>query len=150
MTTIGNYQMHSVMLVDDHPEILAYLSALVESTETARVVATATCGTEALEKAALHRPDIIILDVTLEGMSGFEIARILNQGLADTRILAVSTDASYRYVEGMLNAGATGYLLKKDAYDEAKHAIRVLMNGGMWLSKGVMEGEFGWRLDVAV
>lgn len=130
--------MFSVMLVDDQSEILEYLSALVEGTGIARVVATAKNSSEALAKAESHQPDIIMLDVALGGTAAFEIVREILSVASDSRILAVSYHGSPGFVRRMLNVGARGYLLKEDAPVEVKNAIVALINGEKWFSQGLI------------
>lgn len=129
--------MISIMLVDDQPAILAGLTTLVESTGIAQVVATETDGDAAISTALTQEPDLILLDVSLGGVSGVDIAHRLFQQWPDARVLAVSAHADSVYVRGMLNAGARGYMLKDRGPEELVDAINVIMDGGQWIGEGL-------------
>lgn len=129
--------MFSVMLVDDQPAILAGLSSLVESSGIAEVVATETDGDAAVQTAVDKKPDLILLDVSLGNVSGVDIARKLKDRWQDARLLAVSAHANSVYVRGMINAGASGYMLKDNGPTEIVNAITTIMQGGQWIGEGL-------------
>lgn len=129
--------MISILLVDDQPAILAGLTTLVESTGIAQVVASETDADAAISTALDERPDLILLDVSLAGTSGVDVARELFQQWPDARVLAVSAHADSVYVRGMLNAGASGYMLKDNGPNELVGAIRTIMGGGQWIGEGL-------------
>lgn len=130
--------MFSIMLVDDQPAILAGLTTLVESTGIATVVASETDGDAAISTALDKRPDLILLDVSLAGVSGVDVARKLFQQWPGARVLAVSAHADSVYVRGMLNAGASGYMLKDNGPHELVGAIKAIMDGGQWIGEGLV------------
>ncbi len=99
---------YSVLLVDDQPAILTGLTAVVEATGLARVVATATNGADAVAKARQHQPDLILLDVSLGNESGIDVTNYLLAQRSSNRILALSAHSSSVYVRGMLRAGVCG------------------------------------------
>ena len=127
--------MFSIMLVDDQPAILAGLTSLVEGTGIAKVVATETDADVAISTALDKRPDIILLDVSLGGDSGVDVAHKLFQQWPDARVLAVSAHADSVYVRGMLNDGASGYMLKDNGPGEIVDAIKTIMDGGQWIGE---------------
>ena len=129
--------MLSVMLIDDQPAILTGLASLVESTGLARVVASATDGDTAVETAIEVKPDLIMLDVSLGGVSGVDVARRLIASWPQARVLAVSAHANSVYVRGMINAGASGYMLKDQGPQEIAAAIDTIMQGGQWIGAGL-------------
>lgn len=125
------------MLVDDKPAILAGLTSIVEGTGIARVIATATDGNGAIDVALDKRPDLILLDVSLGKESGVDIARKLKQEWQGVRLLAVSAHASSVYVRSMINAGASGYMLKDNGPHEIFDAITAVMRGEQWIGQGL-------------
>lgn len=127
----------SIMLVDDQFAILEGLKKLVESTGIARVVAAETDGDQAVTTAISQKPDLILLDVSLGKQSGIDVAQRLFEGWSDARVLAVSAHADPVYVRGMLNAGASGYMLKDNGPSEMQSAISTIMDGGQWLGAGL-------------
>ena len=129
--------MFSIMLVDDQPAILTSFKSLVESTGIAEVVATETDGDAAVSSALDLKPDLILLDVSLGGISGIDIARRLFAQWPAARVLAISAHADSIYVRSMLKAGASGYMLKDHAPEEIESAIKMIMNGGQWIGAGL-------------
>lgn len=127
----------SVLVVDDQPGMLRGLMELVEDSEIATVVASETDGKAALASAFEHRPDLIMLDVSLPNMSGIEIAKKLTAVWKEVKILAVSAHSNDIYVKSMVAAGAKGYLLKDNASNELKTAIEAVMSGRSWFSQGL-------------
>ena len=125
--------MISIMLVDDQPAILAGLIALVEATNIAHVVATEAVVSSAIE----HKPDLILLDVSLGKDSGIDVARQLFEHWKDARVLAVSAHSDSFYVRSMLKAGASGYMLKDNGPAEIVNAITTIMEGGQWIGSGL-------------
>ncbi len=129
--------LFSIMLVDDQSAILEGLKRLVESTGIAQVVAAETDGDQAVTTAISKKPDLILLDVSLGRQSGIEVAQRLFERWGDARVLAVSAHADPVYVRGMLNAGASGYMLKDNGPKEMENAITTIMDGGQWLGAGL-------------
>lgn len=129
--------MYSVMLIDDQPAIIAGLTALVESTGIAKVVAAETDAERALATALEHKPDLILLDVSLGSVSGVDIARRIFANWRAARVLAVSAHGNSVYVRGMINAGAVGYMLKDNGPGEIAEAINTVMGGGQWIGAGL-------------
>ncbi|MGD8350389.1 MAG: response regulator transcription factor [Gammaproteobacteria bacterium] len=131
--------MYRVMLVDDQEGMLLELRAIVEATGLASVVAAETNGSAALESAAMHKPDLVLLDVSLGEDSGVDLAAKLLDEFPQTRILAVSAHANPIYVRGMLKAGASGYLLKDNVHGEIGEAIAAVMSSSacMWVGDGL-------------
>ena len=129
--------MFSIMLVDDQPAILLGLAALIEGTGIARVIATESDGDSAVSTAIDHKPDLILLDVSLGRESGVDVASKLFAEWKDARVLAVSAHADSVYVRRMLNAGVHGYMLKDNGPKEIFNAITTIMNGGQWIGEGL-------------
>jgi DNA-binding NarL/FixJ family response regulator len=129
--------MFSIMLIDNQPAVLAGLANLVEGSGIARVIATETESDSAIEIALERRPDLILLDVSLGRVSGVDIARKLRQEWRDVRLLAVSAHSSSVYVRGMIDAGASGYMLKDNGPQEIADAITTVMQGGQWIGEGL-------------
>jgi DNA-binding NarL/FixJ family response regulator len=122
-----------ILLVDDHPIVRDGVRLLLERAPDLAVVGEAGDGPEALRLVTALRPDVLILDMDLPGLSGVEVARRLRADRAPVRILALSAHDDETYVRGVLDAGAVGYLLK----DEARQAIAEAV-------RGVARGETGW------
>ena len=124
-----------VLVVDDMPENLEMLSELLAP--EGYVVETAADGQEALDKAFARPPDMVIMDVSMPGLNGLEATRQIRKASPAIKVIALSMHADKRFVAEMLNAGASGYLLKDCAFEELVRAIRAVAAGQTYLSPGV-------------
>jgi DNA-binding NarL/FixJ family response regulator len=129
--------MITVLLVDDHTYIRRGVGYLIEGTTDIEVVATASNGIEAVAKARLHQPHIVILDISMPLMDGIEATRQIKESCPGTRVLTLSIYDNPAYIEGALEAGARGYVLKDAIGDELLEAIRALHSGQCYFSARV-------------
>ena len=119
-----------VLLADDHALLRAGLRSLIESQDDLSVVAEATNGRDAVQMARELTPDLVIIDITMPGMNGIEATAEIRDALPNTSVIALSMHATKRFVDRMLAAGATGYLLKDCAFAELRATItlKLLVN----------------------
>ena len=133
-----------VLLADDHALVRAGIRALLEDLEGVTVVAEAGNGSEVLELARKHRPDVVLLDISMPGLGGLEVSAQLGQELPEVRVVMLSMHATEEYVLQALRAGAAGYMLKDSATAELERALEAVMQGETYLSppisKQVVEG----------
>ena len=129
-----------VILADDHTLVRAGIRALLEKLPGVEVVAEAGDGREVLNLIKLHRPDVVLMDITMPGLSGLEVAERLNKQLPKVRIIMLSMHHNEEYVWRALKAGATGYLLKKAATAELATALQRVTQGEIYLSKEISDG----------
>ena len=122
-----------ITLTDDHPLVLAGMKALLQHLDDMEIVGEATDGRAALEIILQTKPDIAILDISLPGISGLEVARAVSTQLPQVRLLALTVHEDHAYVQPMLQAGARGYLFKRSAADELERAVRAIAGGGLYL-----------------
>ncbi|MBI4758948.1 MAG: response regulator transcription factor, partial [Chloroflexi bacterium] len=104
-----------VLLADDHPALRVGLRVLLEQAPDIVVVGEMGDGREALAQIEALRPEVIVLDCQLPGMEGTAVAAEVRRRGLPTRVLALSAYADERYVRGMIEAGAVGYLMKDEA-----------------------------------
>jgi DNA-binding NarL/FixJ family response regulator len=126
-----------VLMVDDHPVVLAGLKALVSADPLLSIVGEASDGAIALSLARTLRPDIVVLDISLPGMSGAGVAAVLRTELPDCRVLVLTVHEDRAYLRQLLEAGAAGYLLKRSAAEELTRAIHVVACGGVYLDPSI-------------
>jgi len=119
-----------VLLAEDQAMVLGALSALLDIESDLEVVAQAHSGTEALELALTHRPDVVVTDIEMPGMSGLELAAELKRRGSTARIVILTTFARPGYLRRALEAGASGYLLKDAPSHQLADAIRRVRSGG--------------------
>ena len=123
-----------VVLVDDHELVRDGLRALFAQDEAFEVVGEAEDARTAVELVAASRPDVVIMDVSLPDLSGIEATRQVLEQAPEGKVVALSMHADPQYVAGMLEAGASGYVLKKGAAVELLHAVRAALAGTSYLS----------------
>ncbi|HXW07869.1 MAG TPA: response regulator transcription factor [Vicinamibacterales bacterium] len=122
--------MIRILIAEDQAMVLGALSALLEIEPDLAVVAQARSGTEALDLARRHRPDVVVTDIEMPGMSGLDLAAELRRGGHPTRVLMLTTFARPGYLRRALDAGVAGYLLKDAPSSQLADAIRRVAGGG--------------------
>ena len=135
-----------ILLADDHRVLRKGLSLLLSSEEDFVVVAEASDGEEALQKAREMPIDIALLDLSMPGMGGMECLRCLKEQQPDMRVLVLTMHSERQYVYECLKAGANGYLCKDTLDAELFRALRTVAAGGRYLS----EREAGLLIDSAL
>jgi two-component system response regulator DegU len=129
----------TVVVVDDHPVVRAGARVVLDATPDLTVVAEGSSGAEALRLVAQHRPDVLVLDVSLPDLNGVEVARRLRDTGSTTAILVLTIHNDYQTVLGLLESGATGYILKDEALETLASAVRAVCRGETWLSPTVTQ-----------
>ncbi len=118
-----------VVLADDHSIVRASIRRLLEKAGDIEVVGEASDGMETIRLVEELAPDVLLLDVEMPGLKGFEVARRLQASGASVRILALSAYDDKQYILAMLASGATGYLTKAEAPQTIVRAIREAVEG---------------------
>ena len=126
--------MIRVLIADDHGMVRSGLRMLMERQSDVRVVAEAGDGVEALEQALAERPDVAVLDVSMPRMTGLQAAREIRAHDSDIGLVMLSMHDDDRYFLEALDAGATGYVLKKAADHDLVDALRTVAGGRPFLS----------------
>lgn len=126
-----------VLMVDDHPVVLAGLKALVAGDPRLQIVGEARDGRTALALAHALRPDIVVLDISLPELTGAMVASALHAELPECRVLVLTVHEDRAYLRQLLEAGAAGYLLKRSAAEELIRAIHVVAAGGVYLDPAI-------------
>jgi len=126
--------MIRVVIVEDQRIVRELLSAMLAGEPRTAVVGQATTGAEALELADRLQPDVVLLDISLPDIDGIAVMQSLRSRHPAMRVIALSIHDEQRYVDGMLDAGASGYVLKSATVDELRQAIRAVAQGEMYLS----------------
>jgi two-component system NarL family response regulator len=122
-----------LMLVDDHRMLREALRTILERAGDIVLVAEANDGAAALELAREFQPDVVVMDIGLEGMSGIEATRRMLAENPGIKVLGLSTFADGRMAMQMLEAGARGYLAKSAGGDELLCGIRAVAHGETYL-----------------
>jgi len=119
----------SVVLVDDHPVFRDGLAGLLRTADDIEVVALGGTGAEAVELTTRLRPDVLVIDLHMPGMSGIEAIRRLSAAGQAVPVLVLTMDDADALVVDAVRAGARGYLVKDSAPDEVLHAVRAVACG---------------------
>lgn len=122
-----------VLLADDHAMLREGLAMLIAGQSDMMVVAQAQNGREAVRLACDERPDVAVLDISMPELGGAEAAEAIRKECPDVRVLALTRHADPAYVRRLLQAGASGYVLKKGAADALINAIRIVARGGTYI-----------------
>lgn len=129
--------MTRVLVADDQPLIRSGFRQLVDSAPAFRTVGEASTGAEAVELAARHRPDLVLMDVRMPVMDGIEATRRICAARPATRVLIVTTFDLDEYVYGALQAGAAGFLLKDTPPADLLRGFAVVASGESLLAPTV-------------
>lgn len=117
-----------VVIIDDDKMITASLKIILEASGEVRVVATGSDGKEALSLYEMHQPDILLMDIRMEQMSGIDAARAVLEQYPEGLILFLTTFLDDEYIVQALRLGAKGYLLKQD-FENILPALKAVYSG---------------------
>jgi DNA-binding NarL/FixJ family response regulator len=126
-----------VLLADDHETVRQGLRLLIDGQPDMEVVGEAGDGEMAVAQAPALRPDVAVLDVSMPRMNGLAAARTIREQVPATAVVALTRYTDAAYVKELLDAGASGYVLKQSASAELLHAIRAAARGEQHLDAGV-------------
>jgi two-component system response regulator NreC len=122
-----------ILIADDHGVLRAGLRALLSAESELEVVDEAANGTEALNKAKELQPDVILLDISMPGSSGIEVTRDLKEILPETRVLILTVHEDEGLLQEAIQAGASGYIIKRAVESELIDAIRAVWRGDLYV-----------------
>ncbi|MDH4194254.1 MAG: response regulator transcription factor [Nitrospirota bacterium] len=121
-----------VLLADDHPMVLEGVAKLVE--EFGEVVGKVEDGRALIEAASRLHPDVVVMDISMPSLNGLEAARHLRKLLPHCKIVFLTMHADSTYIATAFEAGASGYLLKRSAGSELKHAVSTVLAGRQYVT----------------
>ncbi|MBI3477191.1 MAG: response regulator transcription factor [Acidobacteria bacterium] len=126
------------VLADDHTLLRDGVRRLLEEAPDFAVVGEAADASEALKQVIEHRPDIVLLDISMPGMSSFEAARLIEEHCKETRIVFLTMHEDQEYLTQALRAGASGYLLKDTPAPILLQSLRTVHRGERSLSPRIL------------
>ena len=126
-----------IILAEDHRITREGLVNLLQERPDMEVVGEAENGREAVKLASELSPDLVIMDVTMPDLNGIDATRIITSESNNTKVIALSMYSDKQFVQGMIQAGASGYLLKDCAFEELVSAIQAVIQGDTYLSPGI-------------
>jgi len=122
-----------VLLADDHAVLRAGLKALLNAEPDIDVVGEAADGIEAVNKAAVLKPDVVVMDIQMPRLNGLEATKQFRERNLPSRVVVLTMHAEEQYLLSVLRAGAAGYVLKRSADTELLEAIRTVHRGDAFL-----------------
>ena len=128
-----------ILLADDHAILREGLAMLIGGQPDMEVVAQADTGVRAVEAACSVQPDVAVLDISMPDMNGAEAAERIRAQCPQVRVLALSRHADQAYLRRLMQAGATGYVVKRSAADTLIHAIRAVARGETYIEPQLAE-----------
>lgn len=140
--------MIKVLIADDHPIVRQGLRQILAGITDMEVAGEAINSQEALDQVRLGGWDVLVLDITMPGRSGFDILKELKYEQPNLPVLVLSIHAEEQLAVRVLKAGASGYLTKENAPEELVKAIRKVVSGGRYISPSLAES-LAFGLDTA-
>jgi two-component system, NarL family, response regulator LiaR len=131
-----------VVLVDDQQNMHMAIAGLLKTTDDICLVGQTYRGADAIQLCTMTKPDIVLMDVVMPGMSGAETTRTLVNQFSSLRVLALSSYSEYDYIKEMLDSGAIGYLVKDAIIEDLISTIRATYRGNTVLSPEVAQMVF--------
>ena len=122
-----------IVLADDHVTMRHGLRLLIDSEPDMQVIADVSDGHEAVRHALLMKPDVVVMDISMPGVNGLSATRTLKQQQPGVAIVTLTRHADDAYVQELLRAGVSGYVLKQSSPSELLQAIRAAAGGGQYL-----------------
>ena len=129
----------NVLLVDDHAVVRMGFKMLLESDADIKVIAEADSGESAVKMYMEHKPDVVVMDITMPGIGGLEATDRIIAKDSSARILVLSAHEDSVHPKRVLNAGAMGYLTKRSAAEELIKAIRTVAGRKMYLEASIAQ-----------
>ncbi len=133
MNAVKSREQIKVLLVDDHAILREGVHALLAREPDITVVGEAADGQEAVEQVPRLRPDVVIMDIVMPRMNGLEATRLIKERHADVRVLILSMYDDHEYVVQIIQAGASGYVLKRVVTEDLVRAIHEVYAGESFL-----------------
>lgn len=126
-----------IVIADDHDVVRRGLKSVLEDQPNWEVCGEANTGRKAVELVRAHKPDIVVLDITMPELNGLEAARQIQKASPDTKMLILTVHESEQLVHDVLKAGARGYILKSDAGRDLVAAINAIRQGKTFFTSKV-------------
>lgn len=128
-----------ILLADDHQILREGLRRMIEKEQNMEVVGEAEDGRSTVKMAKKLLPDIVVMDITMPDLNGMDATRKIISEVPGVKVLALSMHQDVKYISGMLEAGAMGYILKGCKFEELATAIRSVANKNVYLSPKIAD-----------
>ena len=129
----------NIILADDHRIFRDGIKSLLSDNEHINIIGEASSGNELLNLLKTHHPDVVIVDITMPGLSGIEVTKHISELYPEIKTMILSMHTDEEFVINSINAGAKGYLPKDTSKEELLAAIKIIFEGGEYYSKLVSD-----------
>jgi two-component system response regulator NreC len=126
-----------ILLADNHQRMRQSMCALIDRQTGMEVVGEAENGRAMLQLTGSFKPDVVVMDINMPDLNSIDAARQMISGTPGVKLLALSMYSNPEFVDGMLKAGASGYLLKDQAFGELVRAIHTVADNRIYLCQGI-------------
>lgn len=126
-----------ILIIDDHQLVRDGIKLYLENDSAYEVVGEGCDGSEALQLLKELSPDLLLMDINMEGMNGIETTKEVMAYNSDVKVIAITMHNDYQHIKAMMDAGASGYLLKSCDELELKNAVNAVMEDDVYYSKEV-------------
>jgi DNA-binding NarL/FixJ family response regulator len=135
--TIKNAYKYNILLVDDYPPVRRMVKEIIEASPDLQVIGELNDGRELLKFLQKGQAHLILLDISMPNLGGFEAAMKVKQDHPEVKVLILTIHKYKEYAERAMSLGAEGYLLKEEVDDSLLPAIGCLRQGGTFISPGL-------------
>ena len=129
--------LNNVLIVDDHPSVREGLGALLLKNRVAEIITEAGNVKDAYSKALSIKPDLVLMDISLHGLSGIELSKKLIKEIPDIVIIIISMYSKTQFIVESLNAGVKGYILKESPSDRILRGIKNVIHGDTYVDSHI-------------
>lgn len=126
-----------ILIVDDHTIVRHGICQSLSLENDFLVVADVDCGRMAVNLALWHRPDLVIMDIGMPDLNGMDTTKQILANNSNIKVIALSMHAEKIYVQGMLDAGASGYILKSASFKELIQGIKTVLSGELFFCQDI-------------
>ena len=127
----------SVLLAEDHTIVRKGLCSLLSDTEGVEIIGEAENGREAVRLVEAHRPDVVVMDISMPVLNGLEATKQIKKRFPATKVLILTMHVNEEYIFEIIKAGASGYIVKMAVPEELVLAIRAVAKGEKYFSPSV-------------
>ncbi|KGK14933.1 response regulator [Vibrio navarrensis] len=131
-----------IVIVDDHQVVLDGFIARLEIEPEIEVVGTASNGLEALDAVRRHKPDVVLMDISMPIMNGIEATRLIKEELPESKVLMLTMHDNREYIMKVMQEGAVGYMLKEISAEKMVQAIKTVNQGSTYFCESVTQTLF--------
>ena len=136
--------MIRVLIADNHPIVLSGLTSVLQEHSEFVIIEQTSSSDNVLQLTREHQPDVLILDINMEGLEFPTFFRQIHDDRIPTRSLVLTENQEYDIVVDTINAGAHGYILKSDAETMIVSALKAIANGKLWFSPSTQNLVLDW------